>query len=76
MLLYAPTKPNSGTAANIIRINDRFTNFRPSRGKAACPLQAKSLAKLAAAQKRSRSPDSQMYIPDGCTYVAGNPAYW
>ena len=30
MLLYAPPKPNGGTAANIIRAHDRFTNFLTS----------------------------------------------
>jgi hypothetical protein len=76
MLLYAPPKPNGGTAANTIRVYERFTKFRPSVGKPAHPPQAKSLAQLAATQERSRSPESQMYILDGCTHVAGDPARW
>jgi hypothetical protein len=77
MLLYAPPKPNGGTAANIIRVYDRFTNFRTSVGKKpARPPQVKSVAQLAATQERSHSPKGQMYIADGCTHVAGDPAYW
>jgi hypothetical protein len=76
MLLYAPPKPNGGTAAaNIIRVYDRFTSFRTSVGKPARPPRAKSLAQLAV-HERPHSPDSQMYIPDGCTQVVGDPAYW
>ena len=76
MLLYAPRKPNSGTAAHIIRVYDRFTKFRPSIGKPARTPQAKSLAQLAATQERPHSVESQLYIPDGCTHVAGDPAHW
>ena len=75
MLLYAPPKPNGGTAANIIRVYDRFTSFRTSVGKPVRPPRAKSLAQLAV-HERPHSPDSQMYIPDGCTTVVGDPAYW
>ena len=76
MLLYAPPKPNGGTAANIIRVYDRFAKFRSSVGKPVRLPQAKSLAQLAATQERPCSPESQTYIPDGCTHVAGDPAYW
>ena len=76
MLLYAPPKPNGGTAANTIRVNDRFTNFLTSVGKKPVrPPHAKSLAKLAV-RERPHSPESQIYIPDGCSHVAGEPAYW
>jgi hypothetical protein len=76
MLLYAPPKPNGGTAANIIRAHDRFTNFRTSVGKKPVrPPHAKSLAKLAV-HERPHSPESQIYISDGCSHVAGDPAYW
>ena len=76
MLLYAPPKPNGGTAANTIRAHDRFTNFRTSVGKKPVrPPPAKSLAKLAV-RERPHSPESQIYIPDGCSHVAGEPAYW
>ncbi len=76
MLSYAPPKPNGGTAAaNIIRVYDRFTSFRTSVGKPARPPRAKSLTQLAV-HERPHSPDSQMYIPDGCTKVVGDPAYW
>ena len=47
MLLYAPPKPNGGTAANNIWVYDRFTNFRTSVGKPVRPPHAKSLAQLA-----------------------------
>ena len=78
-MLYAPPHPNSGTAANIIRVHDRFTSrFRVSVRKAAprSP-HAKSLAPLAT-QERPHSPEHQLllYIPDGCTHVAGEPANW
>ena len=76
MLLYAPPKPNGGTAAaNIIRVYDRLTKVRTSVGKPVRPPHAKSLAQLAV-HERPHSPESQIYIPDGCTQVAGDPAYW
>ena len=75
MVLYAPPKSNSGTLANVIWVQDRFTKFRVSVRKAARSPHTKSLAPLTA-QERPRSPESQMYIPDGCTHVAGDPAYW
>ena len=76
MLLYAPPKPNGGTAANIIRVYDRFTNFRTSVVKPVRPPHAKSLAQLAVHERPPHYPESQIYIPDGCTQVAGDPAYW
>ena len=76
MLLYAPRKPTDGTAANIIWVYDRFTKFRSSVGKQARTPQAKSLAQLAGVQERPHSAESQLYIPDGCTHVAGDPAHW
>jgi hypothetical protein len=76
-MLYAPPEPNSGTAANTIRVHDRFARFRVSVRKAARPPHAESLAPLVATQERSHSPQSQLlYIPDGCTHVAGDPAHW
>jgi hypothetical protein len=77
MLLYAPPKPNSSPTANIIRLYDRFTTFRPPVGKPAHPHppHAKSLAQLAV-HERPHSPECQIYIPDGCMQVAGDPAYW
>jgi hypothetical protein len=75
MLLYTPPKPNGDTAANIIRAYDRFTDLRTSVGKLARPPHAKSLARLAV-HECPHSPESQIYIPDGCTQVAGAPAYW
>jgi hypothetical protein len=75
MLLYAPPKPNGGTAANIIRIIDRLTKVRTSVVKPVRPPHAKSVAQLAV-HERPHSPESQMHIPDGCTQVAGDPAYW
>jgi len=75
-MLYAPPKPNGGgTAANIIRVYDRFTKFRPSIGKPVHPPHVRSLAQLAVHDRR-HSPENQIYIPDGCTHVAGDPAYW
>ena len=61
MVLYAPPEPSGGTEANVIWV-PRSPN-------------TKSLAPLTA-QERPRSPESQMYIPDGCTHVAGDPAHW
>jgi hypothetical protein len=75
MLLYAPPKPNGGTAANIIRVYDRLTKVRTSVGKPVRPPHAKSLAQLALHERPPYS-ESQNYIPDGCTQVAGDPAYW
>ena len=75
MLLYAPPKPSGGTAANINRVYDRLTKVRTSVGKPVRPPHAKSLAQLAV-HDRPHSPESQIYIPDGCTQVAGDPAYW
>ena len=75
MLLYAPPKPNGGTAANIIRIIDRLTKVRTSVVKPVRPPHAKSLAQLTV-HERPHYPESQIYIPDGCTQVAGDPAYW
>ena len=75
MLLYAPPKPNGGTAANIIRVYDRLTKVRSSVGKPVRPPHAKSLAQLTV-HERPHYPESQIYIPDGCTQVAGDPAYW
>ena len=75
MLLYAPPKPSGGTAANINRIYDRLTKVRTSVGKPVRPSHAKSLAQLAV-HERPHSPESQIYISDGCTQVAGEPAYW
>jgi hypothetical protein len=75
MLLYAPPKPNGGTAANINRVYDRFTSFRTSVGKPVRLPHAKSLAQLAV-HERPHSPECQIYIPDGCMQVAGDPAYW
>jgi hypothetical protein len=69
-MLYAPPKPNGGTAVNIIRVYDRLTNFRTSVGKPVRPPHAKSLAQLAV-HERPHSPESQIYIPDGCSHVAG-----
>ena len=75
MLSYAPPDPDGGTAANIIWVHDRFASFRVSVRKAARSPQAKSLAPLAT-QERPHSPQSRMYISDGCTHVAGDPAHW
>jgi hypothetical protein len=75
MLLYAPPKSNVGTTANIIQVYDRLMNFRTSVGKPVRPPHAKSLAQLAV-HELPHSPESQIYIPDGCTQVAGDPAYW
>jgi hypothetical protein len=75
MLLYAPPKPNGGTAANINQVHDRLTNFRTSVGKPVRLPHAKSLAQLAV-HERPHYPESQIYIPDGCTQVAGDPADW
>jgi hypothetical protein len=75
MLLYAPPKPSGVTAANINRVYDRLTKVRTSVGKPVRPPHAKSLAQLAV-HERPHSPESQIYIPDGCTQVAGDPAYW
>ncbi len=78
-MLYAPPHPNSGTAANIIRVHDRFAEFRVSVRKAAprSP-HAKSLLAPLATQQRPHSPERQLllYIPDGCAHVAGEPANW
>jgi hypothetical protein len=74
MLLYAPPKTNGGTA-NIIRVYDRLTKVRTSVVKPVRPPHTKSLAQLAV-HERSHFPESQIYIPDGCTQVAGDPAYW
>ena len=68
MLLDTHTDPD-GTA------DDRFAEFSASIRKAARSPRARSLAPLAT-QERPHSPESQMYIPDGCTHVAGDPAYW
>jgi hypothetical protein len=76
MLLYAPPKPNGGTAVNIVRVYDRLTKVRTSVGEPVRPPQAKSLAHLAAVHERPHYSESQMYISDGCTQVAGDPAYW
>jgi hypothetical protein len=61
-MLYAPSYPNSGTAANIIRVHDRFASFRVSVRKAAdrSP-HAKSLAPLAT-QQRPHSPERQLLL--------------
>ena len=75
MLLYAPPVPNGGTVANVIWVHDRFTKVRVSVRKAARSPHTKSLAPLTT-QERPRSPERQMYIPDGCTQVAGDPAHW
>jgi hypothetical protein len=75
MVLYAPPKPNGGTVANVIWVQDRFTKFRVSVRKAARSPHTKSLAPLTT-QEHPRSPESQMYIPDGCPQVAGDPAHW
>ena len=75
MLLYAPPEPNGGNAANITRVYERFTSFRTSVGKPVRPPHAKSLAQLTV-HERPHYPESQIYIPDGCTQVAGDPAYW
>ena len=75
MLLYAPPKPSGGTAAKINRIYDRLTKVRTSVGKPVRPPHAKSLAQLTV-HERPHYPESQIYIPDGCTQVAGEPAYW
>ena len=75
MLLYAPPKPNGGSVANVIWVQDRFTKFRVSVRKAARSPHTKSLAQLAV-HERPHSPESQIYIPDGCLHVAGEPAYW
>ena len=75
MLLYAPPKPSGGTAANINRVYDRLTKVRTSVGKPVPPPHAKSPAQLAV-HKRPHYPESQIYIPNGCTQVAGDPAYW
>jgi hypothetical protein len=74
-MLYAPPKPSGGTAANINRVYDRLTKLRTSVGKPVRPPYAKSLAQLAV-HERPRSSESQIYISDGCTLVAGDPAYW
>jgi hypothetical protein len=75
MLLYAPPKPSGGTAADINRVYDRLTKVRTSVGKPVRPPHAKSLAQLAV-HERPQSLENQIYIPDGCTQVAGDPAYW
>jgi hypothetical protein len=60
------------------RVHERFTRSRVSVRKAAprSPY-AKSLAPLAT-QQRPHSPEERhlLYIPDGCTHVAGEPATW
>ena len=70
MLLHAHTDSDA-TA------EDRFAEFRVSGRKAARPPHAKPLAGLAT-QERPHSPERQLllYIPDGCTHVAGEPANW
>jgi hypothetical protein len=69
MLLHAHTD-SDGTA------EDRFAEFPVSVRKAARPPHARSLAGLAT-QERPHSPERQLlYIPDGCTHVAGDPAHW
>jgi hypothetical protein len=75
MVLYAPPKPNVGTVANVIWVQDRFTKFRVSVRKAVRSPHTKSLAPPTT-QERPHSPESQIYIPDGCSHVAGDPAYW
>ena len=75
MVLYASPQPNGGTVTNVIWVHDRFTKFRASVRKAARSPHTKSLAPLTT-QERPRSPESQLYIPDGCTQVAGDLAYW
>ena len=75
MVLYAPPQPNGGTVTNVTWVPDRFTEFRVSVRKAARPPHTKSLAPLTT-QEHPRSPESQMYIPDGCPQVAGDPAHW
>jgi hypothetical protein len=61
MVLYALPKPNGGTVANVTWVP------RSAHTKSLAPLTT---------QERPRSPESQMYIPDGCTHVAGDPAHW
>jgi hypothetical protein len=59
------------------RVHDRFATFRVSVRKAAprSP-HAKSLSPLAT-QQRPHSPERQLlYVPDGCTHVAGETANW
>ena len=75
MLVYAPPKSNGGTTANIIRVHNRSTKSRPLVSTPPTP-QVKSLAQLAAIPERPRSSESQIYIPDGCAHVAGDPALW
>jgi hypothetical protein len=59
------------------RVHDQFNRFRVSVRKAARSPHAKALAPLAT-QQRPHSPEERhlLYIPDGCTHVAGEPANW
>jgi hypothetical protein len=75
MELYAPPEPNGGTVTSVIWVHDRFTKFRVSVRKAARSPHTKVLAPLTT-QKHPHSPGSQMYVPDGCTHVVGDPAHW
>jgi len=74
MLLHALTDFD-GTAVNTIWVHGRFAKFRVSVRKVARSPHGKPLAPLAT-QERPHPPESQMYIPDGCTHVAGDPAHW
>jgi hypothetical protein len=74
MLFHALTDFD-GTAANTIWVHNGLAKFRASVRKVARSPHGKSLAPLTT-QERPHSPQSRMYIPDGCTHVAGDPAHW